>query len=470
MMHSWHIEARRIFLILSFAIVLGLILGQVAWSLFVFTSLYTCWLIFQMSRIQRWLEQDDLTEPPYSSGIVGHIFDGLYLLQRGNSKMNSRLQNIINRARDSTAALKDAVVMVNSDGQLEWWNNAAERLLGFRAPDDLGQPTTNMMRDPVFKRYYDAEDYVDPIEIKSPVNNRITLQIHITIFRRKERLMLVRDISRVKQLELMRRDFVANVSHELRTPLTVIRGYLETYLDYSDEIPAHLVRALSQMQTQAIRMESLVADLLLLSRLETTQVEPAPDPLKIPNMLADIKADAVALSAGKHTIDIEVDGSLLLMGQEMEIRSAFSNIIFNAVKYTPKDGHIKISWSHNESGANMSVEDDGQGIPEKHIPRLTERFYRADPSRDQETGGTGLGLAIVKHVLMRHNGVLNISSMVGEGSIFTCHFPLDRTNKAPEPEPTTEEKQESEKSNSNNSGPNNSDSNKSKEEQPKQGR
>ncbi|HEX5843209.1 MAG TPA: phosphate regulon sensor histidine kinase PhoR, partial [Pseudomonas sp.] len=261
-------------------------------------------------------------------------------------------------------------------------------------------------------------------ELPSPINDRCRLQFHVTQYGNRELLMLVRDITRLYQLEQMRKDFVANVSHELRTPLTVIAGYLETLLDNVEDVNPRWLRALQQMQQQGGRMQSLLNDLLLLAKLEATDYPSDNQPVAVDLLLLSIKNDAQALSAERHhRISLEADPHLKLKGSEAELRSAFSNLVFNAVKYTPDEGKIHVRWWSDEQGAHLSVQDTGLGIEAKHLPRLTERFYRVDSSRASNTGGTGLGLAIVKHVLLRHRARLDIASSLGQGSTFTCHFP-----------------------------------------------
>ena len=235
--------------------------------------------------------------------------------------------------------------------------------------------------------------------------------------------MLVRDVTRIHQLEQMRKDFVAIVSHELRTPLTVIAGYLETLLDNVEEVNPRWVRALQQMQQQGGRMQTLLNDLLLLAKLEATDYPSDNQPVAVDALLQSIKGDAQALSGQRNQrITLEATPGVRLKGSEAELRSAFSNLVFNAVKYTQDGGQIRIRWWADEQGAHLSVQDSGIGIDAKHLPRLTERFYRVDSSRASNTGGTGLGLAIVKHVLLRHRARLEISSVPGHGSTFTCHF------------------------------------------------
>ncbi len=256
------------------------------------------------------------------------------------------------------------------------------------------------------------------------MDDRIRLQFNITRYGNREHLLLVRDVTRLHQLEQMRKDFVANVSHELRTPLTVIAGYLETLLEHAEGVNPRWLRALQQMNQQAGRMQHLLNDLLLLARLETSSRPTDNQPVAVGLLLQSIISDARALSGARaHLISLDADPQLQLKGSETELRSAFSNLVFNAVKYTPDGGTIHVRWWGDEAGAHLSVEDSGIGIEQKHLPRLTERFYRVDSSRASSTGGTGLGLAIVKHVLLRHQGRLDITSAPGRGSCFSCHFP-----------------------------------------------
>ncbi|WP_222910473.1 phosphate regulon sensor histidine kinase PhoR [Pseudomonas sp. DNDY-54] len=421
---------RQLLLLLAGCLLIGLITGEYAWALVAGLVGYLGWMLQQMRRLQQWLKRSQPDEPPPDGqGLWGDIFDNLYQMQRRDLRLRGQLQSVIDRAQGSTTALKDAVIMLDRDGNLEWWNPAAERLLGLKKPQDTGHPVTNLVRHPSFKEYFDRGRHEEPLELSSPINDRLWLQVTITRYGNSEHLMVVRDITRLHQLEQMRKDFVANVSHELRTPLTVIAGYLETMLEHTDEMPPRWPRALNQMNQQAGRMQHLLNDLLLLAKLEATSPPTNTQPVAIAKLLQTIKSDAQALSGDRnHQITLEADASLLLKGSESELRSAFSNLVFNAVKYTPDNGEVHIRWWCNEQGAHLAVQDSGIGIESKHLPRLTERFYRVDSSRASNTGGTGLGLAIVKHVLLRHQGRLDVNSTPGKGSIFTCHFPLSQAS------------------------------------------
>lgn len=426
MNQDWHGPLiRRLLLLVGVCLLLGLITGEYAWALVLGLTGYLGWHLQQLLRLHKWLRTRQGDEaPPDGYGLWGEVFDSIYHLQRRDQKVRGRLQAVIDRVQESTAALKDAVIMLDRDGNLEWWNIAAEKLLGLKTPQDSGQQITNLVRDPRFIEYFENHNYNEPLELPSPVSDRLRLQFHITQYGNREHLMLVRDITRLYQLEQMRKDFVANVSHELRTPLTVISGYLETLLDNVEDVNPRWLRALQQMQQQGGRMQNLLNDLLLLAKLEATDYPSDNQPVAVDLLLLSIKNDAQALSGERHhRISLEADPHLKLKGSEAELRSAFSNLVFNAVKYTPDEGEIRVRWWGDEQGAHLSVQDSGLGIEGKHLPRLTERFYRVDSSRASNTGGTGLGLAIVKHVLLRHRARLDIVSSLGKGSTFTCHFP-----------------------------------------------
>ena len=437
MNQNWHSTLiRHLLLLVTACLLVGLVTGYYGWSLAAGVALYLGWTLKQLLRLHDWLRNHQPDEaPPDGYGLWGEVFDSIYHLQRRDQRVRGRLQAVIDRVQESTAALKDAVVMLDSDGNLEWWNRAAETLLGLKTPQDSGQPVTNLVRHPRFKEYFEQDSYAEPLDIPSPVNDHLRIQLYITRYGNNEHLMLVRDVTRLHQLEQMRKDFIANVSHELRTPLTVICGYLETLLDNVDDVNPRWKRPLSQMQQQGERMQTLLNDLLLLAKLEATDYPSDNQPVPIDSLLRTIKNDAQALSGQRNqTITLDVEADIALKGSETELRSAFSNLVFNAVKYTQDGGSIRIRWWADGSGAHLSVQDSGVGIDNKHLPRLTERFYRVDSSRNASTGGTGLGLAIVKHVLLRHRARLEISSVLGHGSTFTCHFPPVQVTKPVNPD------------------------------------
>ncbi|EPJ48436.1 MAG: two-component sensor PhoR [Osedax symbiont Rs2] len=412
------------FITIGLAALLGWIIDWLAWSLVI--TLF-CWSVLQLrekSKLQRWLQQGLKKEPPEARGDWGEIFDQLYRFRKQRRRREKELLEVISRFQYSSAALKDAVLIVDSQLSMQWWNRSAERLLGLRKDSDQGQPLFNLLRDPRFIRYFQRADYTEPLQLKSPHNTNIELQYSITEFGESERLLVARDITHLVRLEQPRQDFVANASHELRTPLTVIRGYLETFLDQPLSNP--LRKAMGQMQQQSNRMQSLVEDLLLLSKLDSTDIIMDESPVNVPTLILTIMESAQQLTTDKeHHISVDLAENIGLLAREKELHSAFSNLVYNAVRYTPTGGNIHISWSCDATGGYFKVTDDGPGISSIHIDRLTERFYRVDDDRSVSTGGTGLGLAIVKNVLSRHQAKLLIDSTVGKGSSFSCHFPLD---------------------------------------------
>lgn len=382
--------------------------------------------IWQLQRLVRWLQAPHET-PPEAQRLWGEVFDGIYHYQRRQKADQQQLAQLLERIQDSSQALRDGVVMIDHKGDLEWWNHAAEKLLGLSESSDRGQPITYLLRHPQFVDYYESQNYQEPLVLPSHLNEEHFLEYQITLFGENDRLLLVRDCSKMKRLERMRQDFIANVSHELRTPLTVLSGYLETFSDYAEQLPTHWQRGLTLMTQQSARMEHLVTDLLTLSRLETSDFKAEAEPINVAELLAAIRVDALALSGQQHQVLVDADTQLYLRGSANELRSAFSNLLFNAVKYTPQGSCIELRWYHDPDGAYLEVKDDGPGIDSKHLAFLTQRFYRVDSSRSSQTGGTGLGLAIVKHVLLRHQGRLEISSVAEQGSCFTCRFPLSQT-------------------------------------------
>lgn len=395
-------------------VLLGVLAGSLA-----------CLLIHlnQLKQLENWAE--DTSQPvPDGMGTWAKAYSAIHHLYRNERKSKESLISIIDRARSSIAALDEGIALIDKDGNLEWWNPSAGKLLGLRARD-MQQPLINIIRAPAFIRYFQHGPFNEGIKLPSHKHAGRHLQFEITLFGDNDKLMIVYDITRVHKLEQMRKDFVANVSHELRTPLTVLSGYLETFLAQAESLSPRMLKALQQMDGQTLRMKNLVNDLLLLSSLENEGLQVKLSPVDVPRLLQQVLHDAQVLAEPKHqTINLNADESILIMGMSSNLRSAFSNLVTNAIKYTPDGGKVDIFWGRHESGdVTFSVTDSGIGIDATHIPRLTERFYRVDAGRSSATGGTGLGLAIVKHVLMQHSAHLTIESQPGLGSTFSCHFP-----------------------------------------------
>lgn len=427
MTNPWPAEIWRAAVLLAIALLLGGLTRHVGFALFLATSVYLAWHILRLLRLERWLQDGAHGQSPSVIGVYDEIFYQIQRLKERFGKRERKLRGLLERYQESASAMPDATVMLGASGEIEWFNEAAGRLLGLHSPQDHGQRLVNLVRHPAFTEYVRQEAFNETVEFPSPVDARVMLDVSVTPYGNNQRLLVARDVSRLHRLEQIRRDFVANVSHEMRTPLTVIGGVVETLLDGDDECTRQWGRSLTLMQQQTQRLQRLVEDLLLLSRLETERKQPAREPVAMPALVTAVRDDAAALSADcGHDIQSEVDPGLWLLGAENELRSAVSNLVFNAVHYTPAPGRITLRWYAGETGACLEVSDTGIGIAPHHIPRLTERFYRVDVGRSRDTGGTGLGLAIVKHVLERHEARLEIRSELGKGSAFLCHFPPER--------------------------------------------
>ncbi|MDY0007667.1 MAG: phosphate regulon sensor histidine kinase PhoR [Spongiibacteraceae bacterium] len=426
--NPWIPELRRLLWGFLAATLLGVVLGHfwLGWGLGL--VLYLGYHVWQLRRLVNWLRSGKTRNIPEAGGIWGEVFHYIYQRQRKHQQRKRQLEEMLERFQQATSALPDATVVIGRKDEILWFNEAAAGLLGLHSAQDKGQPIDNLLRHPDFIVYLAQNGRGgEVLRIPSPVDDSLTLSIHLINYGRDQRLLVARDISQQQRLDQMRRDFVANVSHELRTPLTVISGFLETLMDSGDDCAARWQRALALMHQQGTRMQHLVADLLMLSRLETDRSSPPRELVEVPALLAAIREDAQLLSGDKrHHITLEAEAALRLYGAERELHSAFSNIVGNAVRYTPAGGEIHIRWWRDGSGAHFSVGDSGIGIAAEHLPRLTERFYRVDTGRSREVGGTGLGLAIVKHVLTRHGARLRVDSKPGKGSTFTIDFPLDR--------------------------------------------
>ena len=429
-MQNWRTELNRLCLLLSLAAVTGYAVGHVSRVMLISLCVYYLYNLYQLRRFNLWLSRDSSksdSEPPESIGLWGDIFDGIYRLQKQERRASSYLANIVDKAQESSAALEMAVVMINKQGNLDWWNFAAKKLLGLQHPKDRNQSITNLIRNPSFAEYFHSENYDEPLKMDAPGESSKILEFQITLFGENERLMIVRDITLLDRLESMRKDFVGNVSHELGTPITVIKGYLEAILDNLDGIDEKWHKPMLQMQQHSMRMENIVRDLLMLSSLETKGLTKTQNVIDLKSLFSEIQSDTQQMFKDKaHTFELVCPPSLCLIGKRSELYSAISNLVINAAKYTAASGHIRLSAHKGTNSLNIAVTDNGIGIENHHISRLTERFYRIDGSRSSDAGGTGLGLAIVKHILARHEAKLEINSALGEGSSFIFRLPLSR--------------------------------------------
>nr|WP_315261708.1 phosphate regulon sensor histidine kinase PhoR [uncultured Limnohabitans sp.] len=389
-------------------------------------------------RVRSWLRHGDLAMAPQMSGWWGVVLD------RARKLLRDRERNINageQRLKDFLSAIQaspNGVLMLDAQAQIEWCNQTAATHLGVHPERDVMQRVGNLLRDPIFTAYMAVENPVDPVVIAGH-RHRMERPVLISVQRHRygegKQLLLTRDVTLLEQAEAMRRDFVANVSHEIRTPLTVMSGFVET-LQTLPLTADEQKRYLALMAVQAVRMQGLVEDLLTLSRLEGS---PVPNFLNTTPLMSLLKtcesearglSDVISQGAAAQIIQFEVNpllGGASLMGEARELQSALSNLVSNAVRYTPAGGQIQVNVDQGIDGSLfIAVRDTGPGIAAEHLPRLTERFYRVDRSRSRESGGTGLGLAIVKHVMQRHGGGLSITSEVGQGSCFKLVFPSTR--------------------------------------------
>jgi len=403
------------------ALILGLITGFYALMFLLALGVYLTWTMTNLRLMSDWLLHHPDEQPPQSTGIWDEVFNALYRRDKEHRLELKRTERRLDRYEESTSALPDATIILSKRGIIEWLNERCREYLGLKE-SDVGNRIENLIRNPRFVEYLHGEHYDEPLEMPSPNNRNNTLLIRIVPYGRSRRLLVARDMTRLQRLERMRRDFIANFSHELRTPLTVLRGYLEGMGD-DPKLQEEWGDAIKTMNQQILRMEHINDDLLFLSRLENPDNPRHDEDVNVCAMLAAIREDAAALSQGQHEISLECDNNIHLLGSHIELRNAFSNLAFNAVRYTPPGGKIQIRWQAEGDAARLEVEDNGEGIDPQHIPRITERFYRVDAGRSREKGGTGLGLAIVKHVVNRHHAQLDIHSQVGKGSLFRISFP-----------------------------------------------
>jgi len=418
---SWITAAGRIAVVAALAAAVGSMYGYPLEAVVAaLLALIGFWL-YQMQRVQLWLNEPKQA-PPDAYGIWGELLARIYIHQKRNSEAQAQLQSTVQYLEDSFAAMRDGVVMVDENGVIKWLNQAVGPLLGLRYPDDTGRTLTNLVRAPAFNRYFLAKEYTTPLQYAAVGEREKTyLRVEITLFGEAERLLFIRDVSSAVRMEEMRRDFVANVSHELRTPLTVISGYVGTFLTNTTDLPDRYVKPLQQMGQQAQRMETLIKDLLWLSRIESEQHEDACEFLDMRGLLQELH-DELTEAYPESRIVLDVSTDKKVYGEYRQLYSAISNLAINAIKYSPDGSPVTISWYLLDDKCLLQVQDRGIGIDSVHIPRLTERFYRVDDSRSSASGGTGLGLAIVKHVAAGHGAQLKIESKLDIGSTFTLEF------------------------------------------------
>ena len=399
---GWYFWGATIGLLLGLLLVLSLAMVQ----------------LHYLYRLSLWLENPDTVRLADGFGAWTEIFARLYRLRREDERNRSDLAEWLSRFRQAMNLLPDGVVIMDDVLFLEWCNPVAEQHLRLNLEHDKGMRVTNLIRSPDFIDYIILGRYEQPLTLSLGERKLI---VHLIPFENRRQILVTHDVTDAERLEQTRRDFIANASHELRTPLTVINGFLELATGDMEIDAATRTQHLKLMAEQGRRMQNLVEDMLSLTRLESIDYPVKPEKIDIGSMLEEIRRDGEALSGGRHQISLVVETGDI-EGSSEELHSAFSNLVSNAVRYTPEKGCIELIWRDSEIGPQVVVRDNGIGIRPEHIVRLTERFYRVDKGRSRATQGTGLGLAIVKHVLMRHGAALKIESEPGKGSAFIAQF------------------------------------------------
>ena len=408
----------------------GLIVGNFLAGISLGIMFFLIWQYRILENISRFLRNGGEQGPPDSPGIVNEIVREIELLRERHKSREDELAGYLTRFEEAIVALPDAVVVMDADGHVEWANDKASEYLGIHGTRDRGQRLSHIFRQPElleFLTHADKDNTQKNLVIGSPVNADISLEIRITRYARSSLLLVAGNVTDIQRTNRMRKDFIANASHELRTPLTVISGYLEAIDNEADELPGGWQARIKQMRNQTRRMQNLIEDLLKLSRLESKPSAELDNEVDIAELISVIHDEAQALSGDQdHIFTLDIQAGLIVKGDQDSLYSAFSNIVFNAVQYTPSNGVIGIKWYRTGPDACLEVTDSGEGIPAEHIQRVTERFYRVDKARSREKGGTGLGLAIVKHVMVQHEAELKISSEPGRGTTVECHLPAHR--------------------------------------------
>jgi len=399
-----------------FIVILGTLTGYTLELLIAGLTGYIAWYLYNLSKLIKWLDKPTKALPD-SIGIWDELYYQIYHLYLRQRKARKKLKTIVNRFQDSTHALPIAAIVLNRNNEIEWFNQAAEKTFKLQQAIDVGSRINDLIRQPVFTNYLLKRDFKEMIELEF---NLRQLSLCITPYAHNQFLLTARDITQQRQLDDMRRDFVANASHELRTPITVIAGFAEAMCDQAD---SRIKAPLEKIQQQTVRMQQILEDLIVLARLESKEAPLLHDRVDLEELVRQIYNDALMLDHERHEIIISTQPASI-MGNSVELQMAINNLVTNAIRYTPENGQIRLFISIDDDGVHVGVEDDGIGIMPEHIGRLTERFYRVDPGRSRAQGGTGLGLAIVKHVLDRHNASLHVDSVPGKGSLFRCDFEL----------------------------------------------
>jgi len=431
MKSAWVWAVGRLAMFFVAAIAVGLILYHLTLTLIVALSIYILVDQIRLFHLQWWLQHRSREEAPDYTGVWGDVLALIMRIYRRKQFHKRRVVQLVREFREMTGVIPVGIVLLGASREIEWFNRAAAQLLNLRKRQDYGQRIGTMIRHPEFATYLKNNDFNHTVTIDANgIDQERFLKLQMAVYGPDRQLLIVLDDTQAQRLEAMRKDFVANASHELRSPLTVIAGYVDALSDETDR-DSEWQGPIEEMGRQVERMKAVVEGLIELSRLETTGNEAPLEEVNVCAMLALMRKEASLAASPKPTVHLALDSDAKLLGQEAEIHSILGNLIGNARKYTPPHGEVWVRYWVDERGAHCSVKDSGPGIAAHHLPRLTERFYRIDPSRDRKTGGSGLGLAIVKHAITRHRGSLEIHSTEGSGSEFIVHFPSYRVQSAP---------------------------------------
>ena len=394
-------------------------------GLIVCLCLMSCFLLLHMFwiyKLSKWLNNPSLSNLPHGTGVWQHIFTKHYQIFKESKKSKKNLVSTLDQFTQAAEALMDGVVALNESNEIIWSNRRSQVMLNLNSKKDTGQPINYIFRNTDLISYLEKGNYEESIKVNLEASNTKTIEIKIVMFGEKQKVLIAKDISQAIKIESDRKEFISNVSHELKTPLTVISGFIETLEDMFTISGKEHKNILKMMGDQAYNMSKLIDDLLLLSNVESSIFQNRSEKLLINTIMSKIKKNISILDAKNHKIKYQIDSSLTIYGSKKEIESAFLNLITNAVRYTDKDGFISISWGLINGLPIFEVRDTGSGIQQKHINRITERFYRVDTDRSRDTGGTGLGLSIVKNIIKKHDGELKITSAIGKGSSFKLIF------------------------------------------------
>jgi len=411
-------------LFLAAGAVIGWLYGELVWGLLATALVALVWQVSRLLNFERALRTGDFEQFRVGEGLWEQIFSRFRFERERATRRKQNYRTLLREVRKSTNAMPDGAVVLDASNEIIVCNRAAKQLAGLKRKKDRGQRVDNILRDPELTRLLQSEDHKLTIEIMSPVNDGQWLSCRAVPYGADQKLLLMRDVTERMRLAKMRREFVANASHELRSPLTVVSGYIESLAD-DESIPAGWSKPVAQMRRQAARMRQILSELLELSRLDVAGPSKSDELVNIPELLESCR-EAFEGHKGIAQVKIDAQSTAELRSNRAEIETVIVNLLSNAIRHTPADGHISMTWRSDGDGADLIVADTGEGIGPEYIPRLTERFFRVDKGRSRDDGGIGLGLAIVKHILARHDAELVVTSQSGEGSQFRCHFPENR--------------------------------------------